>query len=178
MTLHEIKEARLRIVDPTTVSGVSHGTTLYTCHEAFKLLDAAIKVLEASGATEDTIQSGAESCQMKTVDRLERSMTQLTLGDLIKKLEAMPQDTLVANLRKPKSYRGYYEDLAFSQHGGRRLASQFLHDCKSYILNHAFHGYKGGEYTMDALTPLWIAEYGGHGVKLLDVFSDGSIMTR
>ena len=43
MTLHEIKEARLRIVDSTTVSGVSHGTTLYTCHEVLRLLDAAIK---------------------------------------------------------------------------------------------------------------------------------------
>ena len=137
-----------------------------------------IEATEASEASEDTIQSGAESCQMKTIDRLERSMTQLTLGDLIKKLEAMPQGTLVANLCRPKSYRGYYEDLAFSQRDGSRLASQFLHDCKNFILNHTFYGYKSGEYTMDALTPLWIAEYGENGVRLLDVFSDGSIMTK
>lgn len=106
----------------------------------------------------------------------ERAETQLTLGKLIKALEAMPEGTKVANLRNPDSYRGYYSDLYFERHDGERFASELLADCKS-AMGQVFYGYKGGKYVMGALTPLWIATYGCCGQKLMAVHSGGEIET-
>jgi hypothetical protein len=48
-----------------------------------------------------------------------RSKTQMTLGDMIDRLAAMPQDAEVDALGRPISYRGYYSDLAFTPKEGR-----------------------------------------------------------
>lgn len=96
----------------------------------------------------------------------ERAKTQMTLGQLIEALEKMPGDTEVANLRYAHSYRGYYDDLAFKRSEGTRHASDLLADCKS-AMGKAFEGYKGGRYVMGEMTPVWIADYGCSGVKLI-----------
>lgn len=106
----------------------------------------------------------------------ERAETQMTLGSLIAALEAMPPDAPVANLRDPDSYRGYYSDLYFEQQEGTRPASELLADCKA-AMGQVFEGYKGGDYVMGALTPLWIATYGCCGKKLMAVRPDGCIET-
>jgi hypothetical protein len=106
----------------------------------------------------------------------ERAETQMTLGKMIAALEAMPPETVVANLIEPHSYRGYYDDLAFEQGEGTRLASELLADCKS-AMGEVFHGYKGGEFVMGSRTPLWVASYGCCGMKLIAIREGGEIET-
>ena len=108
----------------------------------------------------------------------ERAATQLTLGALISALEAMPGGTQVANLHSPDSYRGYYDDLYFKRGAGTRPACELLTDCKG-AMGQVFTGYKGGDYVMGALTPLWISTHGkSSGTKLLAVRDGGEIDTE
>ena len=106
----------------------------------------------------------------------DRAETQMTLGKLIDALEAMPDDTSVANLREPDSYRGYYSDLYFERHDGTRPASELLAECKA-AMGKVFTGYKGGDFMMGAITPLWIATYGCCGSKLMAVRAGGEVET-
>ena len=105
-----------------------------------------------------------------------RASSQLTLGDLIDCLKAMPADAVVANLRDPDSYRGYYCDLYFELHDGIRPATELLTECQAAMGN-VFTGYKGGEYVMGALTPLWIASRRCLGKKIMDVRAGGAFTT-
>lgn len=108
----------------------------------------------------------------------ERADTQLTLSKLIAALEAMPADAQVANLRDMASYRGYYSDLYFERHDGTRPAAELLAECKA-AMGQVFTGYKGGDYVMGALTPLWISHYGtASGTKLMAVHAGGDIETE
>lgn len=111
---------------------------------------------------------------MSELWRKERSQTQMTLGKLIEALEAMPEEAMVANLYHPHSYRGYYEDLAFERRDGITPAADFLNDCR-YVIGCTYTGYKGGEYTMDEDTPVWVAEYGCCGRKLMGIHDDGRL---
>ena len=106
----------------------------------------------------------------------ERAETQLTLAKMIAELEAMPGDATVANLRDPHSYRGYYSDLAFEQAEGTRPVAELLAECKA-AMGQVFQGYKGGDFVMGALTPVWVSEYGDTGVKLMTLHPDGTIET-
>ncbi len=108
----------------------------------------------------------------------ERAATQLTLGAMIAALEAMPPDAQVANLRDMDSYRGYYSDLYFERHDGTRPAAELLAECKA-AMGQVFTGYKGGDYVMGALTPLWISTHGhSSGTKLMAVNAGGEIETE
>jgi hypothetical protein len=106
----------------------------------------------------------------------ERAETQLTLGDLIAALEAMPSDAQVANLDNEHSYRGYYSDFALEQCAGQRPAADLLASCRA-AMGQVFKGYKGGDFVMDALTPVWVANYGCCGLKLLAIHAGGDIET-
>ena len=107
----------------------------------------------------------------------ERAATQLTLGALIAALEAMPEGSQVANLIGPHSYRGYYCDLYFERGEGTRPAAELLASCRG-AMGQVFTGYKGGDFVMGALTPLWISTYGhSSGTKLLAVRAGGEVET-
>lgn len=106
----------------------------------------------------------------------ERAETQMTLGKLIAALEGMPADAQVVNLHAAHSYRGYYEDLAFERGHGTRLAADLLTDCKA-AMGQAFGGYKGGDFVMGTLTPLWVARYGSTGDKLIALRAGGEVET-
>ncbi len=106
----------------------------------------------------------------------ERAKTQMTLGGLIEALEKMPEDAPVANLISPQSYRGYYCDLAFEREKGMRRAIELLRDCRG-SMGQVYCGYKGGDYLMGASTPVWVADYGNSGDKLMAVNPDGTIET-
>jgi hypothetical protein len=107
---------------------------------------------------------------------LERAATQMTLGKFIELLEAMPQDRLLQDIREPHSYRGYYSDLAFEKGPGKVSVADALTMCKG-AMGQVFTGYKGGDYVMGALTPLWIASYGSCGLKLIGISDDGELLT-
>lgn len=108
----------------------------------------------------------------------ERAETQLTLGELIAALEAMPADAQVANLNDAQSYRGYYSDLAFERGEGLRPAAELLAECRA-AMGQVFTGYKGGDYVMGARTPLWISDYGtASGTKIMAVHAGGEVETE
>jgi hypothetical protein len=98
---------------------------------------------------------------------------QMTLGELIAALEAMPADLVIAGLTKPHSYRGYYCDLAFEP-CEKTTAGELLELCRG-AMGRVFTGYKGGDYTMGENTPVWVANYGDCGLRLMSLGSDGTI---
>lgn len=107
----------------------------------------------------------------------ERAETQMTLGKMISRLKEMPPEQLITGLCEPRSYRGYYCDLSFEICNEQKTAAELLAICER-CMGQVFEGYKGGEFVMGALTPLWIAEYGRCGVKLIGIKDDGSIETQ
>lgn len=109
--------------------------------------------------------------------RRERSQTQMTLGKMIKALEAMPVDAMVSMLKNAHSYRGYYSDIAFEPDAKQTCAaSALLAECRD-ALGETFEGYKGGNYLMDEDTPVFVAFYGCCGRKLMGFAEDGSLET-
>lgn len=110
---------------------------------------------------------------MSAQRQMERSQSQMTLGELIARLEAMPADAPV-NLDEPHSYRGYYRDLAFEP--GESTAGAVL-DAARAALGATFEGYKGGDYVMGKSTPMWVASYGCCGQKLMGIKPDGLLVT-
>lgn len=106
----------------------------------------------------------------------ERAESQMTLGKLIKQLETMPADSIVESIGSPHSYRGYYSDLAFERVSGVVTIKDLLASCKS-AMGQVFEGYKGGDYVMGALTPVWIASYGSCGVKIMALNESGNFET-
>ncbi len=107
----------------------------------------------------------------------DRANTQMTLGKMIAVLEAMPADAEVAYLYDADSYRGYYCDIAFALGGNlTRPVKDLLAECKD-AMGKIFSGYKGGEFVMGELTPVWVANYGYCGVRLMALHAGGKIET-
>jgi hypothetical protein len=83
----------------------------------------------------------------------------MTLGELIEFLAARdPQKVVPLGFHKPHSYRGYYEDLAFEPCEQTTVGAMLA--CAKEALGHTYTGYKGGEYTMEEWTKVWLSEYG------------------
>ena len=80
-----------------------------------------------------------------------------------------------------ESYRGYYEDLAIGYSGiGASLqasAGSLLRAAQKIMnggFSSTFTGYKGGEFAMNADTPIWISNYGeASGYALVDIVAEG-----
>ena len=102
----------------------------------------------------------------------ERATSQMTLGALIERLKSLPTDTRIA-LSDPHSYRGYYSDLSFEPFDSQP-ASDLLVDCIG-AMGAIFTGYKGGEFPMHSGVPVWVANRGSCGKKLMAVNDDGSL---
>lgn len=93
---------------------------------------------------------------------------QLTLGELILKLEAIKDKKLpvVFDDRKyhpvsVSSWRGSYCELAieYGPTGKSLSVKEFLKILKNTI-GKIFVGYKGGDFLMGRTTPVWVANYG------------------
>ena len=106
----------------------------------------------------------------------ERAKTQMTLGRMIEVLEGMPETTKIEGLGCLDSYRGYYRDLAFEPEEGKSPVSEILVTCRA-AMGKVFTGYKGGDFIMGALTPMWLAHYGTCGEKIIAINKDGTIET-
>jgi len=109
----------------------------------------------------------------------ERAETQMTLGKFISALSEMPQDAPIDVGCDLDSYRGYYSDLAIEppqEDAPKPTVADVLAMCRE-AMGQVFQGYKGGDYMMGANTPLWIAEYGCCGRKLMSVNPDGTLIT-
>ena len=103
-------------------------------------------------------------------ERAEQMKTspQLTLGELILKLEAVGNKELpvVYDVGKYSpthidSWRGRYNELAlnYSTEGDPLSAWDVIALLKRSV-GTKFMGYKGGEYLMGKTTPVWVANYG------------------
>lgn len=114
--------------------------------------------------------------QMNAEAQQERSGTQLTLGGLIERLEAMPQDAKVIGFGEPHSYRGYYCDLAFEKTAEKRTVAEVLYEVRG-CMGQKFEGYKGGDFWMTGNTPVWLADYGRCGLKIMAIADDGTLST-
>ena len=118
---------------------------------------------------------------------------QLTLGELILKLEAVPKPSDESSVDAQEvvfdfeylhptgidSWRGSYCELAisFDSDGAPMKLSEFISLLKSAI-GKTYKGYKGGEYTMSKHTPIWVANYGNSGsTAVIEVVSSNYDVT-
>lgn len=89
----------------------------------------------------------------------------MTLGELIDTLKAADQGVVCKmGFSRPHSYRGYYDQLAFEPTDNAKVSEMLK--CAEESLGKEFTGYKGGEYTMDKHTDVWLAHYGNSGEML------------
>jgi hypothetical protein len=108
---------------------------------------------------------------------------QLTLGELILKLEpivekykdkdeqSIPTVVYDFGYMRPScfdSWRGAYKELAldYNEDSDAMKVTDFLEMCRQTI-GKTFTGYKGGEFTMNKHTPIWIANHGDAGSTAL-----------
>ncbi len=110
----------------------------------------------------------------------ERGRYHLTLGTLVAALEGENADMPViydmpvtfgrsgkVYPSAPDSYRGYYSDLSFPPSDTPITVGELLREAKDAI-GSTFEGYKGGDFTMDAETPLWASPYGSaNGIAVM-----------
>lgn len=102
---------------------------------------------------------------MNAVAARERGKYQMTLGGLVGALAAAdPAMRVVYDMpgarhpSAPVSYRGYYSDLSFPPSHDPITVTDLLVNARD-ALGATFEGYKGGDFTMTAETPLWAADY-------------------
>lgn len=113
--------------------------------------------------------------------RTAEDLTQITLGELIQKLEAVEDKTLPVAYDFEYAYptifqcwRGSYAELAlgWSHHGYQACdawgkstqppVAAFLEECKSAV-GQTFEGWKGGDFIMGLGTAIWVANPGNSG---------------
>lgn len=110
-------------------------------------------------------------------DRVDRSLTQMTLGRLIARLKSIVSPTVEA-FGRPHSYRGYYRDLAFERRPGRMTTHAAILVCEA-CLDKTFEGYKGGDFTMNSGAPVWFAEWGrSDGHRVISLNNNGTFETE
>lgn len=97
-----------------------------------------------------------------------KTSSQLSLGEIISKLEAVKNQKLPVVFDVAKyhpigidSWRGIYSELAleYSDKGKPMIVSEFLKMLKNTI-GKTLTGYKGGDFLMGKTTPVWVANYG------------------
>lgn len=88
----------------------------------------------------------------------------------------MPEGAEVANLRDAHSWAGATTSTWRLSEKKERQAAELLAECKA-AMGKVFCGYKGGDYVMGALTPVWLASYGCCGPKLMALHAGGEIET-
>ena len=92
-------------------------------------------------------------------------MGNMLLKDLIEWLEEQDQNLIVKDgFGAPHSDRGDYSELAFDPEPTAKI-SDMLEHAKS-ALGTTFDGYKGGEFTMNEWTSVYIGKYGYCGEEI------------
>lgn len=89
----------------------------------------------------------------------------MTLGELISFLEQRNPELVVRlGFDSAHSYRGYYEQLAFTP--ARDVTVGTMLASARNALGETFTGYKGGEFTMHEYTRVWVSERGCTGESI------------
>ena len=116
-------------------------------------------------------------------------MEQLTLGQIIDKLQAIdPMTESGANkyveysfgYMRPTtldSYRGYYDQLAlgYMDKGPAITVKELLVELQEALRQlKTYEGWKGGTYSMDRKTPVWVANPGNTcSTVIVDIIDEG-----
>ncbi len=120
-------------------------------------------------------------------------MEELTIGQITNKLLSLEDQNAYLSFdwggAYPKSItssRGYYDELCIEYSGNYEdsiFVKDFVKLCQEAI-GKTYTGWKGGEYTMDENTPVWVAcsgctsntkicdivkSYGGYKIKTIEV---------
>jgi cellulase/cellobiase CelA1 len=91
----------------------------------------------------------------------------LTLSEVIDALAKLDQTATVTHgFGSGHSYRGYYDDAAFTPVEQTTIGEMRKHAIA--LVNTVQNGYKGGEYTMHENVDAYIAEYGDLGEPITD----------
>lgn len=92
--------------------------------------------------------------------------SQLSLGELIDKLEALPNKSMSVVLDFGpvptclSSWRGSYSELAIEYRDGDAPdVFTFILECRRAV-SKTYEGYKGGDYVMGRETPVWVSQWG------------------
>ena len=95
----------------------------------------------------------------------------MMLEELIKRLEQEDSNKIVSlGFDNPHSYRGYYSDLAFTP--AKNMTVGKMLECAKWALGSTYTGYKGGDFTMNKYTEVWLAHYGDCGESIGHVLLD------
>src|SRR5258708_5319 len=110
-----------------------------------------------------------------------KTSEQLTLGELILKLEAIEdksKSVIFDEQYHPTgldSWRGSYCELALEyEETGKKLSAEALLRKLKDAIGATFYGYKGGEFLMGKTSPVWVANYGYSG----GFKADGDVWTQ
>lgn len=115
------------------------------------------------------LDNASQASRIKTLE----TSPQITLGELLLKLEAIPESPDKVDRKVVfefegifptnfDSWRGIYREIAlgFSTEYSEGIThSEFIEEVKQSI-GKEFTGYKGGEFLMSKHTPVWVANYG------------------
>lgn len=149
---------------------------------------------------DDFLQTAITNAVKSSRNERMKTSSQLTVGELLIKLEAIPNDQkeerqviFAFEYAFPTglaSWRGNYYELAFtfdfpkydSEKGSYTQAPtlseviSWLKDC----IGKQYTGYKGGEFIMEENTPLWVANYGNSGnTGVVDIsFDDYEVVLK
>lgn len=163
----------------TQIPAISHKglVKFISAGSAYKELEAddVIKKTENSINPMDIQDFVAAAVTSARMNRM-KSSPQLTLGALISEIEkAGVKDENGADKNveysfghmRPTilgSWRGSYAELAlgYIEDDNHTTAESLLNQCKSAI-GKTYQGYKGGDFTMDENTPVWVDNYGHAG---------------
>lgn len=95
------------------------------------------------------------------------SAKEYNLGELINDLEKLPEEKIIyidfeneIGVCKFGSWRGSYCELSLEYGKGYKVKVLSLLENAKECINKEFTGYKGGDFVMDKLTPIHIANYG------------------
>lgn len=107
---------------------------------------------------------------------------QWTVGELLIALDPFPENLVVrfSDGSYPgefMSYRGYYDHVAIDRSPNTKMLGEFRKQVRD-VIGQTLEGYKGGSFTMDRYTPVWVSEYGdasGNGV--VGVKQEGGFLT-
>lgn len=110
------------------------------------------------------------------MNRFAQTRPQMTLGQLIDRLEALPDKEMRVIFDFPNawpgrldSYRGSYAELALepddyreTPHSGKREfpTVETLLSALREAVGKTYQGYKGGDFTMKRETPIWVSYWG------------------
>ena len=101
-------------------------------------------------------------------DKAMKTSKQLSLGELILKLEAVKNKNLLVYYDDKKfaptnsflSWRGSYRELAMDYEKTASYTVKDILEAAKETIGKTLGGYKGGDYLMGKNTPIWVANWG------------------